>query len=80
MVCKLELFCKYNYILHCFLTYWWIFTFVCFFWVYTRLATLTIVYRVPCTNCYKKKVQVMDTMSLAVMFLWTHAFWCWSWP
>ena len=57
MVCKLELFCKYNCIviyLHCFLTYWWIFVFACFFWVYTRLAILAIVCPVPCTNCYKQ--------------------------
>jgi len=38
------------------LTYWWIFVFVCYFWVYTRLAILAIVCPVLCTNCYKQKV------------------------
>ena len=36
------------------MTYWWIFVFVCYFWVYTRLAILAIVCPVLCTNCYKQ--------------------------
>ena len=64
MVCKLDLFCKYNCIV------WWLclhiafwltggslYSSLCFGYTYTRLAILAIVCPVPCTNCYKKKIK-----------------------
>ena len=49
------------------MTYWWIFVFVCYFWVYTRLAILAIVCPVPCTNCYKQKKNKKIKKSLVLV-------------